>query len=80
MHQEGYKDKLKSLGFVAKPVTHKRTVVQHEDNGRVVGRHDEHGKPGTGVSSRVDATVTGGEARLNPAFVKAAMKGQSEDA
>lgn len=73
-----YKEKLRSLGWVAKPTTKKITTAHHEGNGRQVGYHTEYGKPGTGVSHRVDATVTGGEARVNVPLLKEQIAKEKE--
>lgn len=75
---ESYKDKLKSLGWIGKPTIKKVIPANHEDNGRQVGYHTEYGKPGTGVSHRVDATVTGGEARLNVPLIKERIAKEKE--
>ena len=66
-----YQEKLKSLGFVSVPTTSKKVTKHFEDTNRVVGYEIESGKPGTGVSEKQDAKITGGEAYLNPAIVKA---------
>lgn len=66
MESPSYKDKLKSLGWVAKPTTSKRTQVINEENGKHGGFHTERGKPGTGVSEGIDATVQGGTVKVNP--------------
>ena len=72
---ETYKDKLKSLGFVAKPTTRKVNPKHFEDTNRVVAYEIESGKPGTGVSHKQDATIVGGEAYIPPAIAKAVENG-----
>lgn len=63
---DSYRDKIKSLGFVSKPHTKKVTPVHDEVTGRYGGYHTERGKPGSGVSEGIDATVQGGTIVANP--------------